>query len=98
MSYNIAFRRQAKQDIFTTYRWYQQKRPGLGEDFLQAVDSSLALIAEHPESYQVIYKNVRRALLPRFPYSLLYVISAQTIKVIACFHLKRDPQEWHNRI
>jgi hypothetical protein len=46
----------------------------------------------------VIYKNVRRALLRRFPYALMFVIEAdETLTVIACFHGSRDPEHWQKR-
>jgi hypothetical protein len=46
----------------------------------------------------VIHKNVRRALLRRFPYALMFVIVGDdTLTVIACFHGSRDPARWQKR-
>ena len=51
-----------------------------------------------PRQFPVIYKNVRRALLRRFPYALMFVIEADgTLTVIACFHGSRDPEHWQKR-
>jgi hypothetical protein len=54
--------------------------------------------AAPPQQFPVIYKNVRRALLRRFPYALMFVIEAdETLTVIACFHGSRDPEHWQKR-
>ena len=43
----------------------------------------------------MIYKNVRRALLRRFPYALMFVIEGDgALTVVACFHGSRDPMHW----
>jgi len=41
---------------------------------------------------------VRRALLRRFPYAVLFRIDQNAITVLACFHASRDPQQWQRRI
>jgi hypothetical protein len=51
-----------------------------------------------PRQFPVVYKNVRRALLRRFPYALMFVIEPDdTLTVIACFHGSRDPAHWQKR-
>jgi hypothetical protein len=37
---------------------------------------------------------VHRALLRKFPYSIFYFVFDDTVVVLACFHMKRDPQDW----
>jgi plasmid stabilization system protein ParE len=52
----------------------------------------------NPQQFPVIHKNVRRALLRRFPYALMFVIETDTtLTVIACFHGSRDPAQWQRR-
>jgi len=51
-----------------------------------------------PRQFPLIHKNVRRALLRRFPYALMFVIEADdTLTVIACFHGSRDPEHRQKR-
>lgn len=45
----------------------------------------------------MVLKNVHRALLRRFPYSLFLVIEDETLIVIACLHGRRDPAHWQAR-
>jgi hypothetical protein len=51
-----------------------------------------------PRQFPLIYKSVRRALLRRFPYALMFVIDTdETLVVISCFHGSRDPAHWQRR-
>jgi hypothetical protein len=55
-------------------------------------------MSANPRQFPVIYRNVRRALLRRFPYALMFVIDLDdTLTVIACFHGSRDPAHWQKR-
>ena len=45
----------------------------------------------------MIRYDVRRALVRRFPYSILYVADPKATVVLACFHGRRDPRRWHDR-
>jgi plasmid stabilization system protein ParE len=78
--------------------WYENEVHGLGRRFRVAVEAVIERMSANPRQFPVIYKNVRRALLRRFPYALMFVIEAdETLTVIACFHGSRDPQHWQKR-
>jgi len=46
----------------------------------------------------VLHRNVRRALLQRFPYQVLFLLEEDTITVVAVFHGARNPKQWQDRI
>ena len=87
----------AAAEIEAAYRWYERERSGLGEEFLQAVDDLAKTIAEYPERFPVIHRDIRRALLKRFPYGIFYRLKANQVIVVACFHSKRNPKKWQSR-
>ncbi len=87
----------AAADIEEAYRWYEQQRAGLGEEFLAAVDSILGAIVAHPTTYPVIHREARRALLRRFPYAVFFRSYGETVVVLACMHGRRDPSRWKGR-
>jgi toxin ParE1/3/4 len=89
---------QAEADIVEARSWYEQRRPGLGREFLDSVQTVLVALGERPAQYPVVHRNVRRALVRRFPYGVFYVPSENDILVIACFHAKRDPRLIVNRM
>jgi len=45
-----------------------------------------------------IEPEIRRCLIARFPYGLIYGIDGDTIVVVAVAHLHRRPRYWIDRI
>jgi plasmid stabilization system protein ParE len=70
---------------------------GLGVRFRAELALAAQRIAGNPLRFPVILHDVRRALLRRFPYSLLFRVETEAVTVIACFHASRDLQEWQCR-
>jgi toxin ParE1/3/4 len=87
----------AEADIVQAALWYEQRAPGLGADFLRAVDVALAEITRMPERFPVVHRTCRRALLRRFPYGVYYLPTAELVGVVACMHARRDPRRWQQR-
>ena len=77
--------------------WYEGEAPGVGRQFREAIDTLTQRLCANPRQFPVVFKNVDRALLHRFPFSLLYVIEGETLLVISCFHASRDPAQWQKR-
>jgi toxin ParE1/3/4 len=73
MNYRLILRKGAEVDLDEAYRWYEEKVSGLGAEFIFSMDRELEFIQGNPERYPVIYQNVRRALLHRFPYGVFFV-------------------------
>lgn len=98
MTRTVRLRPMAEADVRDAYHWYEDRAHGLGDEFLRTADAALASIQRHPESYPPVYESVRRALLRKFPYGLFYVIKPDAIIVLACFHVRRDPKSWQDRV
>ena len=97
--YPVQFTQTARSELIDAQDWYEGEARGLGRRFRQAVDDAAERLSDNPLQFPVVYKNVRRALLRRFPYSLFYIIEdkADTVLVIACFHASRHPSHWQRR-
>ncbi len=91
----LEFTPEARLDLLDAQAWYEERVAGLGTEFARAVDSSAAGITRFPEAFPRVHGEVRKAVLRRFPYSLLFVATADCILVLACFHHRRDPATWH---
>ncbi|WP_447600377.1 type II toxin-antitoxin system RelE/ParE family toxin [Nitrospira sp. Nam80] len=97
MTIRVRFRDEANADVIEALAWYRKRGLQLGEEFLSALDSCLAKVQSVPESHPVVHRDIRRALLRRFPYGIFYVYEGDVITVLACFHAKRDPATWKER-
>ena len=93
----VVLRPEAQAEFDKAFDWYEQQRPGLGVDFAEHVQELLDRIVETPLLYSKIFKDVRRAVLRRFPYLVLYQIEKSQILVLAIFHVKRHPSIWMSR-
>ena len=71
--------------------------PDLGSSFLREVDRCLRAIEKHPEAGLILLGSVRRRLLRRFPYALLYTVKPDSIRILAVMNLKRRPTYWVGR-
>ena len=98
MSLQIVFRAEAQTEFDEAFDWYEQQQAGLGVDFLACVAEVLERIESLPEAYEVVFEGVRRAVVSKFPYLILYKVESNWVVVLAVFHSKRDPQVWQDRI
>lgn len=97
MTARVRLTPEAEADITEAYDWYEEARPGLGDRFLDAVSEGFDYVAEWPEASPGVHGAVRRALLHRFPYGLIYVVEGEEVVVLGCFHARRDPTVWELR-
>jgi plasmid stabilization system protein ParE len=91
MNYALAFRPEVSEDLREAYRWYENQKVGLGEDFLNCVDQAVNRLSVMPEAYAVVYRDVRRILVQRFPYAIYFRVVSSRVIVTAVFHSRRAP-------
>lgn len=83
--------------------WYEDERPGLGVDFYDAIDAATDLlecdpIPSVPMPGKMGKLGIRRIILKRFPYDLVFVERPNYIWVIAYAHHSRRPAYWRDRL
>lgn len=88
---DVIFRVEAKAEALEAFNWYEERREGLGAEFRSAVDGAIWRIARHPESYAAGYRQLRHALVRRFPYAVYFRLVNDVIVVVAVMHTRRRP-------
>lgn len=88
----------AKNELSEAKHWYNNQHQGLGNIFLKEVQASLKLIMQYPFAYTSLDQNLRRCLIKKFPYSIIYGISDDVIVIVAIAHLHREPFYWVERL
>lgn len=94
----VLIRRDAEEDLTEAFRWYEERREGLGGEFLLCIDAVLESISRHPSFYSVVHRQVHRALVRRFPYGVFYLTEDNRVVVVAVMHAKRAPSKWKDRV
>lgn len=97
MRAEVFIRPEAEADIADAFAWYEERVPDLGSQFLDRLDDTLDAIVLNPRQFPLIHREVRRALLHRFPYQVFFLDTKGRIIVLAVFHAKRNPRDWQSR-
>jgi plasmid stabilization system protein ParE len=98
MNYAIEVRRDAEKDVQAASDWYDEQRPQLGTEFVNAFAAVCKVITERPHSFPTVFKNARRARVDRFPYSAIFRLEGKKVLVVAVTHASRDPKIWQRRL
>lgn len=93
----FSFNLLAERELNDAAHYYERESPGLGTAFLDDVEHSCRAIVEFPNAAPIVMGAVRRRLLRRFPYALLYSIAGGEIRILAVMNLKRRPGYWTER-
>lgn len=88
---------EARGDALEAFRWYEKERRGLGKVFRASLNDTIQRIRRSPLASEVVYRDLRRALVDRFPYGVFYRVQAGSIIVVGIIHGHREPTTWQRR-
>jgi len=88
---------EAELDLIEAIRWYDERDQKLGDQLLRNLYRCIASIERNPRLYPLVHRQMRRALVRRFPFQILYEIESEEIIIYAIFHSARDPEAWKRR-
>lgn len=94
----IIFLPGATEEMNEAANYYESQASGLGTDYLSEVERAVASISESPMTWPKIERELRRRLVQRFPFGILYYIESDEIVIVAVAHLRRRPGYWKKRI
>jgi plasmid stabilization system protein ParE len=97
MSLPLIITPEAEEDLAEAKAWYERRRPGLGDEFIERVEEALERIRRIPQGATEVYPGVRRVVLHQFPYGVFDKVDTDQIAVLAVYHSKRDPRGWQAR-
>jgi toxin ParE1/3/4 len=101
MSYHLIFTTETQEDIREGFLWYEEKRIGLGIDFMLSIEATLKSIERNPLTFSLAptsIPNIRRAVVFKFSYLIFYTIVQQSVIILSVISSKRDPAVWKSRI
>jgi len=98
MNKRISFHELAEVELNDAAIFFEGETAGLGLRFLTAVESAVDNIQKHPRASPIIDQNVRCKVLRRFPYSVMYSIKPERIRILAVANQRRRPFYWRGRV
>jgi plasmid stabilization system protein ParE len=96
MSYR--FHPEAEAELNLSIDYYESIEPGLGYDFALEVYETIQRVVDFPKAWTTLDGDVRRSLVKRFPYGVLYSEEADGILILAVMNLHRAPDYWKHRV
>ena len=95
---NVIFHPLAEQELVDAATYYEEQKLGLGLEYLEEVERAVNFLIRYPKAGSEVRASIRRLVLPRFPYSLLYrVFEGDQVRILAVAHHRRRPQYWLSR-
>jgi plasmid stabilization system protein ParE len=92
----------ADEELFQAAVWYDEREGGVGSRFLDAYASAKESIARSPSSPPRLEtvktpRDIRRVLLKRFPFAVVYEVLPDQVVILAVAHTSRRPNYWLHR-
>jgi plasmid stabilization system protein ParE len=93
-----AFHYEASAEFEGAVAYYEERGPGLGLDLALEVEAAIQNILALPKAWPILEGEIRRCLVRRFPYGILYAVETTEIWILAVMHLHRAPDYWKHRL
>jgi toxin ParE1/3/4 len=97
MKKRASFHELAELELNDAIVYFENEREGLGLRFLSAVQDAVTHIQQHPQVSPIILEDIRCKILRRFPYSIMFSIKPDRIRILALANQKRRPFYWQGR-
>jgi plasmid stabilization system protein ParE len=94
----VVLRAEAEEEFDEAYDYYNSQRAGLGTRFVAEVQRVFDRLAANPLMHQVVFADIRKSVVRRFPYCVYYRPHTDRVEVVAVFHSSRDPSLWQSRV
>jgi toxin ParE1/3/4 len=103
MSKAVVVEPEAGDELRDGAAWYEEDRAGVGVELLNAVEAVFDALATSTTAAVLvpgfsIESRVRRVLLERFPYAVVFIETEEVVHVIAIAHFRREPGYWRDRV
>lgn len=97
MNYSFKYLQEVHKDIEDAYAWYEVRRTGLGDEFVEAVEQMIDRIAKGPLAFPDEEAGRRKAVLSRFPFNIYFEVHQSEIIIVAVFHTAQQEDTWKRR-
>lgn len=95
---NYEFHPEAERELYEAALRYESEVPDLGRRFGDEVERVVQLLLEHPEMGSRLDNDLRHFVLRKFPFSVVYAVTADLVYIVAVAHGSREPEYWRPRV
>jgi plasmid stabilization system protein ParE len=88
----------AAREVKAAARYYEERVPGLGFEFISEVQAAIRRIVAHPQAWCPLDDDFRRCRTSRFPYGIIYALEHGEVLIVSVMHLHRHPESWRKNL
>lgn len=85
----VILREEARSDVLQAFEWYEERRAGLGLEFRDALDATIARVLLYPTAFAPGERGLRRALVSRFPHAMYFRVYLEAVVIVGVPHGER---------
>lgn len=93
----VQFHSEAEAELSEAASFYEARLVGLGTSFSAEAQTSIGFIRAYPDAGSPLGSKLRKLVIKRFPYSVIYRREELSIYVVAVAHHRRRPGYWKSR-
>ncbi len=97
MSLSLRLHYDAELELNDAADYYDRGSPGLGSAFIDEVESGFERIRSYPDGAPEVAKGIRKRVLSKFPYALVYEVREEDVRILAVAHQRKRPYYWRGR-
>lgn len=94
----LEFFEDAAAEVEQDRAWYRERSESAEVGFLRELDHAIQQVADAPAQWPQYLAGTRRYVFPIYPYSVIYFVENDVIRVVAIAHDKRRPGYWRKRL
>lgn len=94
----VKYHEAAEEELLREIGYLEQRANGLGRRFFAEVQRAEDLVVQFPKSAVEILPDIRRCVLRKFRYSLIYTMEKDGLLILAVAHHSRRPGYWVGRV
>ena len=94
----LTYHPEAEAEFIEAAQFYEERLPGLGRQFIAAIENAGAMIRRSPERSRIVEADIRRYLVSRFPFAIYYRVTEHELRILAVKHHRRHPDYWRQRV
>lgn len=92
------FHPEALEEYRAAAVYYASCQSQLGMRFIESIESAIQQVVAAPNRWHRLEDDLRRFLVPVFPYVIIYSVETDSILILSVMHSHREPGYWRNRV
>ncbi len=96
--WRLSYRPEVEDDVIDAVQWYEDKRSGLGDEFIGEYLAAVRRVQDNPLFFAIAANGLRPCRLKRFSYIIHFDVAADDILIVALMGAGRDDSSYMPRI